>query len=305
MLKRRWLIVTGYLFLGFFSFVFFLFQGFPFERLVRAQLANVERDMGLKVEFATLKSGWALNLVGTDVRIRSAAPRGAVPADEAAEPLARFDKLSVSPRILPLLRGKAGVRVDGLAYGGRIKGTVAGNKKRADVDLTVSNVELAKYGLLANKYQINAAGVVAGTIDLTIDQEDAAKSSGKINLTVKNARLDESNPYNLQKIPATAFDKGGAAVIDIKDGKVLFTDVGLRGDDLDVSLEGELQLRKRLNISQWSARTAIKASDSFRSAVPLMDAFLGPGKGGDGVYRYKLSGILGRPRPSPDKSGAR
>lgn len=304
MLKRRWVVVTGYVSLAFLSFVFFLFQGFPFERLVRAQLANVEREAGLKIDFASLKSGWTLNLVGTDVRVRSAVPRG-VATVEPSEPIARFDKLSVSPRILPLLRGKAGVRIDGLAYGGRIKGTIGGNKKTADVDLVVSNVELAKYGLLANKYQINAAGVVSGTIDLTIDQEDAAKSKGKINLAVKNARLDESNPYNLQKIPATTFDKGGAVVIDVKDGKVTFTDVGLHGDDLDVSLEGDLQLRKRLNISQWSARTAIKVSDSFKSAVPLLDAFLGPGKGGDGVYRYKLSGILGRPRPSPDKSGAR
>lgn len=305
MLNRRWVIVTGYVALAFFSFVFFLFQGFPFERLVRAQLATVERELGLKVEFASLKSGWTLNLVGTDVRIRSAAPRGSAPSDEPVEPLARFDKVSVSPRILPLLRGKAGVRIDALAYGGRVKGTIGGNKKSADVDLVVSNVELAKYGLLANKYQINAAGLLGGTIDLTIDQADAAKSTGKIDLSVKNARLDESNPYNLQKIPATAFDKGGAAVIDVKDGKVTFTDVGLHGEDLDVSLEGELQLRKRLNISQWSARAAIKTSDSFKAAVPLIDAFMGPGKGGDGIYRYKLTGILGRPRPSPDKSGAR
>lgn len=302
--RKKIVVGAGYFGLGVLSFAYFLFAGFPFDRLVQSRLADIEKQAAVKIDMATLKAGWMFSLVATDVRITPAARRGipTASATEPQEPALRLERVKVALAPLSLLSARIGARIDAQAYGGRISGTVASGRGKTIVDLAVSNVEIAKYTPLTSRYQLNVAGQVGGTVDLVVDAEDAAKSTGKIDLQVKNPIINESNPYNIQKIPSTGFEKGGAAVIELKDGKALLKDVGLHGSDLDVTLDGEIQLRKKLNSSTWSARATIKMSEGFRSALPLIETFLLPGKATEGEYRYRLSGLLGSPRPAPDRS---
>jgi type II secretion system protein N len=162
-------------------------------------------------------------------------------------------------------------------------------------------MEIAKVPVLAS-FGVNASGQIGGSVKLDLDHEDGTKATGRIDLAVKTPRIEESNLI-LVKIPTTVFDRGGAAVIDIKDGKVDLVDVGLHGDDLDLSVEGEILLKKRLSSSQWSAKSVIRASDAWRSSVPGFDAIVGAGKQKDGSYRYRIAGVLGGlPRTIPDRS---
>lgn len=317
--------VGAYGALGAFSFLYFLYLGFPFDRVlsgrsydpkaswwspakkVGSEFAKFERDAGMRIELGSLEPGWLFSVNARDVAVIPVARgRGLAAASDApAEPMLRLEKVSISPRPFSLLTGKLGLGVKAQAYGGSVQGTIALGRKGTSIDLTARNLELAKYPMLSEKYQVNVTGQLGGRVDLTLDAADGTKTKGSIDLTIANARIDESNPYGIVQIPTTVFDRGGAAKIDFQDGKAVFRDVGLHGEELDVSLQGELVLKKDLRYSTWAATSSIKTSDAFKTAVPMLDVFMGPGKGGDGVYRYKLSGLMGRPRPTPDRSGGR
>src|SRR5579859_4786147 len=298
-LRKKWLEWGGYSALGIFAFLYFLFQGFPFEGLVQSRLGELERQAGVKVEIGSVKAGWLFDVVASDVKVRQL-PVTTPPGD----PLAQIDRVVVSLAPFRLFVGQLGLHLDAKHYGGRVNGLISLGRSATVLDLAASNVELAKYGLLASRFQVNAAGQVTGTCDLTLAADDLSKSAGKIDLTIKNGALRESNPYGIVKIPNTEFSKGGGVTVTVKDGKASLDDVGLHGDDLDLSLDGEIELRKNLAFSQWNARSAIRASDSFKSQVSMLDVFLGPGKGTDGIYHYKITGPLTRPS-TPADPGAR
>ncbi len=300
--RRRWTVRAGYGLLATVSFVYFLFLGFPFERVVKRQLAAAEKGSGFRVETGSIRAGWDFSLVATDVRIFPAARRRGGESDTPEEPALRIERIALRPSVWQLLTLKPGARVHARVYGGRVEGTVAQSGGRSLVSLDVKEVELAKYAPLSERFQLHASGRIGGTVELDLDAADATKSTGKIDLAVQGARIDESNPYNLQKIPKTEFERGGTAVVEIGNGKATLKDVGFHGEELDLSLEGEILLRKSFASSQWAAKASIRASDAWKAQVALLDTFLGPGKGGDGTYRYKLAGPVSRPRPVPDRS---
>ena len=295
--RKKWLARGGYFALANFAFVYFLYLGFPFERVLPKALAGMEKESGVRIEATTVRAGWFLSLVATDVKIYWGARRGG----EEQQPTLRLDRVQVYPKILALLTGKKGAKIDATLLAGRVRGTIVNAKAGTQVDLTVAGVEIAKISSLSN-FGVNASGTVGGTVSLDVNNEDGTKSTGKIDLKVAGPRIAESNLI-LFKIPETIFDKGGAAIIEIKDGKAEFVDVGLHGDDLDLSVEGEILLKKRLASSQWSAKSVIRASDAWKSKVSGFENIVGAGKQPDGSYRYKLAGVLGGfPRTIPDKS---
>lgn len=303
--KKRWVRVTGYSCLGAFSFVYFLFAGFPFDKLVPARLAAIERTTGMHVETTDVHAGWLFDLVAEGVKVTPIARRGfgAPAAAEPDEPVLVADRVAVSMNPFALLLLRASLGVDAKLYGGRVHGSIVLSKSTTSVDLALSGLEIGKYPMLADKFQIKADGQVGGTVALSMPNDDASKANGEIDLTIKDAKIEPSNVYNAFQIPQTIFDKGAAAKITVKDGKATFQDVGLHGADLDVSLDGDLELRKQMEMSQWDARADIRASDTFKAAIPMLDVFLSPGKGTDGIYHYRLQGMLQSPRPVPDSRG--
>lgn len=304
--KKRWVRVTGYSCLGAFSFLYFLFVGFPFDDLVPARLAAIERTTGMHVETADVHAGWLFDLVADGVKVTPIARRGfGAPAAgaEAEDPVLVADKVAVSINPFALLLMRASLGIDAHLYGGRVYGSVSASKSTTSVALTLSGLEIGKYPMLAQRFQVNAGGQVSGTVALTMPNDDASKANGEIDLTIKDAKILASNVYNAFQIPQTTFDKGAAVKVSIKDGKATFQDVGLHGADLDVALDGDLELRKQMEMSQWDARADIRASDTFKAAIPMLDVFLSPGKGTDGIYHYRLQGMLQSPRPIPDSRG--
>lgn len=308
--RKRLLVPAGYAALGIFSFVYFLFLGFPFDRLlsqksIATSIDRMERENGVKLDVGSIRGGWLFDVVATDLRVTPMSPirrAAAAAAGQEDDPTLRVEKISLRPALLPLLGGRLGVHLDAQVYGGHVRGTIGVGRSTTAVDLSVKNVELAKYSPLANKFQLNVGGQVGGKVDLVIDGADGAKSRGSIDLSIRNAMINESNPYGIQKIPQVSFDKGAGALIELKDGKATFQDVGLHGEDLDVTLEGDIELKKMLAYSSWDGHASIKASDSFKSQVSLLDSFLGPGRGSDGAYHYRLMGTLNRaPRPVPER----
>lgn len=298
--RKKWLARGGYSALAVFSFVYFLYLGFPFDRVLPRVLETYKKELGgMKIEAGTIRAGWLFSLVATDVKVFSA-PRRSGSTDEQQQPTVKLERVVLKAKPLSLITGKLGVKLDALLYGGRVRGSVVKSSTVTAVDLVVDGVEIAKYPALSS-YGANLSGQIAGTVNVALDFEDGTRSSGRIDLSVRNPRMEESNLI-LFKLPTTVFDKGGAAVIDIKDGKIDLADVGLRGTDLELAVEGNILLKKRLSSSQWSAASVIRASNAWKSQVAGFDNIVGPGRCADGSYRYKIAGVLGGfPRTLPDR----
>jgi type II secretion system protein N len=298
--RRLWMGRAGYCLLAMFSFGYFLFLGFPFDRLLTSpaiarSLDGFERDNGMKLDVGSVRGGWLFDVVARDVKITATNPvKRASATDTPEEPMLKIDTLVLRPAPFSLLTGKLGLHLDAALYGGHLRGTIAVGRTRSVTDLAVSNLDLSRYSSLSTKWGVNLVGTVGGTVALLLDFDDGAKSSGKIDLAVKNAAIGESNVLGIQKIPRTVFDKGAGALVIIKDGRVDLQDVGLHGDDLDLAIDGGIDLKKKLGNSLWDARTTIKGSEAFKQQVSLLfDTFLSGGKCND-LYRYKLSGPINR-----------
>ena len=296
--RNRWLARGGYTLLAFTSFFYFLYLGFPFERVLPRVLESYKKELGgMKIEADSIRAGWFGSLVAREVKIYASGKRGG----EDESPTVKLDRVKVGFKPLKLLTGKIGVKLDSQLYGGNVHGTVLSGGSSTSVDLVVNGVEIAKYPVSVLGAPVALSGQVGGTVKLAVDAEDGTKTTGKIDLSIKNPRIEESNLI-LVKIPTTVFDRGGAAVIDIKDGKVELVDVGIRGEDLDMGVEGHIALKKRLGSSTWSAASIIRASEAWKSKVPGFENIVGAGKCGDGSYKYKIAGVLGGiPRTVPDR----
>src|SRR4051812_17350493 len=103
--KKRWVRVSGYSVLGSVSFLYFLFVGFPFDKLVPSKLAALERTTGMKIETSDVHAGWLFDLVAEGVTVTPIARRGfGAPASaEPDAPVLVADRVAVSVNPLALL----------------------------------------------------------------------------------------------------------------------------------------------------------------------------------------------------------
>lgn len=319
--RRRGLRLAGYILLGVFSFLFFLYLQFtvvgdaPAERVLVPRLfEQINQNDGIRVEYdrESISGDMFMGMTVRDITVYVEPRRGMLANDPNPEPMLEVDKVRVGLKPFKLLTGKLGASIDADLYSGTLKGAIAASPSVAQVDLTAEGLDLRLHTLLPGKFNVKPAGMLSGTVDLTLPlvearggkTVDVTKAEGTVDLALDGAAFEESNVMGI-KIPEVSFDDSGARA-RLSEGTLELERVGFQGPDLTVLIDGDMKVRQNFMMSSINGELTVQMSDSFENQLdPLFKAGIQSGRQSDGVYKYSLRGPLRSLRPRPARSGGR
>jgi type II secretion system protein N len=208
--------------------------------------------------------------------------------------------LSLIPTGGPNFRGSFSAE----AYQGQFNGSFKlGNTTALDAE--VENLDLAKFSPLSQS-GIDMKGIITSLVaDLTMESQKLSRSDGTIRGTGKNLVFD---PASLQlPIALPVMDLGPMEFqAKILRGKMKIEKLQLGGPtkDLELRVEGDIQLSEPTAYSRVDLHLRLKPSDKILRAVPSLQGMLTSlaAKRSDGFYGMKLSGTIaamGIPQADP------
>ena len=191
--RERILTALGYG--AFFWFFFFLFAYwmFPYQRLAAFLSDKVsESGSGYTLEIGGIAPYWLTGVELEDVKVRKAAAEVlAAPPPGTGKDKATLVDQSIKVRtaharmgLLSLLFGDTALSFAAELEAGELEGTYDDDGDEKHVVARLEKVDLAKLGLLESLVSLPLTGMLTGDFNLTLAPQ-AAKTSGKINLTVQ------------------------------------------------------------------------------------------------------------------------
>ncbi|HEX4456616.1 MAG TPA: type II secretion system protein GspN [Polyangia bacterium] len=226
-----------------------------------------------------------------------------------------IDDVRIRMGVLSTLFGTPSYSFTGHALSGEASGQLSGNNDGTKMKIALDKlvltgvpsiqqaVGLPLEGTLSGKIDLdvvkNLVGNTSGTID--IDLEDAAIGDGKAKLTVPN------DPFLAAGITFPRIQIGKlAGQIIIEKGRARFEGVRVHSADIDMTLEGYLDLRDPIGMSQLNAYLKFRPSEALVKREPTIEIVnnsLGAtGKRSDGYIGIQLSGSLMALRSLPSQN---
>jgi type II secretion system protein N len=217
--------------------------------------------------------------------------------------------MNIYPSLLSLIPSGKAPSFRGSFSAEAYQGQFSGNfTLGTDVALAanVANLDLAKLTPLAQS-GLDLRGMITSLVaDLTMEAQKLSRAGGTVHLLAKNLVFD---PASLQlPIAIPILDLGPAEI----QGKILRgklklekVTIGNATKDLELRVEGDIQLAEPVNFSRVDLHLRLKPSDKLLKALPSLQGMLTSlaAKRADGFYGMKLSGsfaAMGIPQPDPN-----
>ena len=305
-------------FMGYFFFflvvtIAFTYLTLPFEKIKARYIAMAEARLNADI-IGKIEKSWFTGIEVKNLRITPRAAPG-----EKAPPEFEIEEGTVRLSILPLFLGRVQVSFAIKLTSGENSGRFTHKKDGDEIEANLSGIELKSLPFLAKALagkQIE--GVVAGSASLLL-AKDISQSSGKLDLTIENAKLASfqmpiaqwgNQPFTIPELKLGTMK----AEIDITDGAATFKEVKFTGSpDIEAQLEGYALLRQPLGQTELRAYLKFKFSDGFFQRNPKFsimqgEATLKSAQRPDRFFGFMVEGPIGVPAllrrtPSPNPPG--
>ena len=282
--RRMLLPVAGAL-----SFLVFLIATFPYDVLARRFEIEARRG-GAELTIGRIGPSLLTGVRARDVRLRLAQAPGEPPAPEI-----RIDRADISPDLFALLLRRTSFGFRTAAYGGTANGHLALSSDPRQPGLSSLRIDARDIDLATLPFR-QASGLQAtGKLQLKADLPallPVETARGSMSLALENVGL--SGAIMGFSLPATALGRieGGTTV----DKGVAHLDRTVaRGGDVDADLDGSVNLRPLLSLSQADLHVRFRPSDRWLEQNPTVKSMMGliqNARQGDGSYAFTLSGPL-------------
>ena len=291
------------LFAGF-CFLWVLAHSLPEER-IKERIQDLLRQQGWDVQLQTLAISLPLgaSLEGVTISLP-----GRTDKDKPAR--VRLDRVDASAGVIATLRKRADVKLSIEGLGGTAEARVKQGADATTARLTTEDIDLSKLVLLPRALGVPVWGKVDLKGALELPLQKLAQASGEVELKVTEAALCDgksklkiptSDPFLAQGITLGKIKLGAiGGSIRIEKGTARLQGIGLKGADMEASLEGEIQLRDPLAASSLRLYLKFKPSDALtkrETLFGLAGGSLAPGKRDDGFYGIAITGTIGFPHP--------
>ena len=291
---RRLLLPAG----GFLAFLLFLVFTFPYDVLARRIEIEAQRA-GAELTLGSVGAGGLASVRARDVRVRI------LPAGSAPWPELRFDRAVVSPDLFAMLlrRTSFGFSVNG--YGGTARGHVAlSNDPRqpgvSSFRLDASDVDLAALPL-REMAGVSASGKLRMKADLpALPPVEVAR--GALTLSLDDGTVTGGAVMGFA-IPRTAVGRLDGSV-SVEKGIARVEKTGTRGGDVEADMDGNVNLRPLLSLSQADLHLRFRPGDRWlneNAAIKGMMGLIQNARQGDGSYVFTFTGPLSRLQARPGR----
>jgi type II secretion system protein N len=286
--KSRWWVIIGYLLLGISLFSLFTYWCFPYPQLKEKLIRRLEAETNLRLEVRDFQPSFFTGLILRKVDIFS----GQISKSSAflSLPLLR---LRIS--IFPLIWGSLSLKVYSDLYDGHLAGRFKKRGSRMSVDCKWKDLEIEKYVLLRETYGLKVKGKFSGEMDLSIDPENFLDNKGATSFLIEGAELSESSLFGLFKLPGISFDNCQGRLV-LGSERLVVEQGSIMGPDLEVEIEGALELQQKLSQSNIDLGVRLKLAQSLSEELNDILPLLRIKADSEGFYNFSIKGKLAQPR---------
>ena len=280
------------------AFFLFLVLTFPYDVLARRIEMEAKRA-GAEVTIGSAGAGGLAAVRARDVRVRIA------PASGDVWPELRFDRAVVSPDLIALIlrRTSFGFSVEG--YGGTARGHVALSNDPRQPGVSSFRIDASDLDLSALPLRDLAGVLAAGKLRLKADLPallPVETARGSISLLLEGAAVTGGSVAGFS-LPRTALGRVDGAV-EVEKGVARIDKTQARGGDVEADVDGNVNLRPLLSLSQADLHVRFRANDSWLNENGMIKGMIGliqNARQGDGSYVFTLNGPLSRMQSRPGR----
>jgi len=256
------------------------------------------QDFGL-----SLLTGPGVSAGTLTLKTKPAAGSGEKPVTyEARDVAVRFD-------VLRLLRGFVGTSFRGSVGGGRIDGRYHSVPEESAVTVDATGVSLGAFPnltMLFGASPVPLGGAIDLSVDLTLPKGLYSQAEGSMTLGCEGCVIGDGKakltvPGSLYlgtglTLPRVKLGKITGSVVVAK-GRATLRDFRAHSPDIDVEIEGYVDLRDPLPMSQVHLYLKVKPSDALLKREASLEAMVSVGasaaKRSDGFLGFSISGSVG------------
>ncbi len=276
-MKKKLLIIFGYLAFFLFSFLFSLYLTFD-PRPIKNLAQNYLKNKGYQIEIGQISK----------YRLSGVRAQKIILAKENSSGKLQIDQLKARLSIIPLLAGNSRIKFQALLYGGKIEGRVEKSRKKINSTLKIKNIDLAKLSSVSSGgFQIKSR--LSGQSKLNLANLNNPRAwEGEIDFQLGAGEISTFE-YQGMEIPGIKISQGRLA-LEIKQGRAEIKTLELLSPDFPFQLQGEIELRVPLEKSLITLKGKLSPQEQYLEKFPLLTSLLSPDK----TFSYKgtISGIL-------------
>jgi len=263
---------------------------FPYDTLARRLEYEAGRRPGTSLSIGEIGPALPFGLRLGDVTF-SKASRDGGPARKL-----QLEEVRLTPALMPLLRGKAGVDAGLSLMGGHIDATVAVGRDSRQLNAELQELSLAEGGLIQSFTGLNLSGVLNGSLELATDGA-GHPNGGRLSLEIADAALKGGKALNVT-LPAMALGQPKIEA-EIAGGTARLSKLEARSEEVELSGSATVTLKPELMLSPLKGSLRFKPAPALVARTPalqVMAAMAGPNRKPDAPVDIPLAGTLGSPR---------
>jgi len=288
-LLRRYGKYAGYGLFTLLAILYFSFLTFPYDSVKDRYVPGWTQGLPYKVSIEKIKATPLLWIRATGIQV--------IPdRNEEQPPVLNLREARVRPSLLRLLTGRPAVRIKAALFGGKIQGRAGKGRETAELALDWRNIELEQLPIQARLPDAQLKGKLEGELDLRLRVQGNRLVPGEGKLTaslaggaVNNLQVSGFSLPGLEGIT-------GQSELTLGQNRVTVDSVSVNADLLAFSLDGKIDLSKRIANSPLNLKGKIKLSGSLASQYQPMLAGLLRKQDKEGFYVFSIRGTLGNPR---------
>ncbi len=294
---QKYLIFSTLFWLAVYAGLIFSFPSELVKGKILAQL-NQSQDYGFSINSLKITMRLGVKCEGVKLLFKNSGT-----SDETRLSLF-LDELYVSVRFWPLLFGEVKLFVSSELYGGEIEVDYLLHKEKPSFSAHITSIQLEKAQFLKQWTVVPLHGIVDGEISLNLDPKSVRNTSGNVQLQITQASTAGAEIFGFTLPPLSLGDINWK--IPLQEGKIAFDKLSVKSKDLEMLLDGNVQMREKF--VTWTTRSNVqfKFSDEFlkkngkiQAAIDL--AGMREARNEQGFYEYMIQGRLASPRFHPGR----
>jgi type II secretion system protein N len=288
-LLREYGKYAGYGLFTLLATLYFSFLTFPYDSVKDRYIPRWTQGVPYQVSIEKIRATPLLWIRATGIQV--------IPdKNQDQAPVLKLREARVRPSLLRLLTGRLAFRIKAALFGGKIQGRAGKGKETVEIALDWRNIELAQVPLQTRLPGVQLKGTLRGEMDLRLRNQGNRLVPGEGQLTatlaggaVQNLQVSGFSLPGLDGIT-------GQSELTLGQNRVTVDSVSLNADLLAFSLDGKVDLSRRIANSPLNLKGKIKLSGSLASQYQPMLAGLLRKQDKEGFYVFSIRGTLGNPR---------